>query len=305
MACHQVQEWIEREDSPRIEGLPLHLISHCQTCPDCSVVLAGIKSAVAEFDRLNPSPEHLAELKSISRRKMVTPTPAVDPFFSFRAWLYFSSFALALIGAFILYKWNGSYAVGPLIQRETPVLLIHGRGGFIQCFTGKKQALPAQAMAFSSGDRLELLSQDSSAVVRFPDQGRIDIRGSGTILLRKDGFFSKQGVFNAKFHKTREDFFAVVPAVVLGIRGTEIDFSLNEKEKRVIIELRSGKAEVLPLEKGIGPFFLKVGSKLQFDGGRFSYIEPPEADSASESSTVKVTPGSVRDPGRIPGSPGH
>ncbi len=325
MTCERLNDWLTGE-TPACRELPPDLRLHVDSCPECRALWQGVQNLRREAESVVlPASERLTMWNDLQKRRQATapqgkplqqkPQPAaspvslsVPPAFDLVSWLsQWSAPALAFGIVLLAAAWIGLRApdpgVGPTPERPVTAVVPVSRPTPAWAMLKGRNARMLISGRWASGDltgrigvakaaEVEMPTEQGLLTVAYADGGEIAVRGSGRLLVKPDGFQTRDGRFTATFKRGKEPFTVLIPGAALEVRGTIIAFSLKNGEGT--IELISGKVHVTPEVAGSLSFDWQAGVKLVLTGG----LLKPAAVSTPSTASVASTPGEI-----TPGEP--
>lgn len=283
-SCQHFHEWLESAERLSLNSVPEDLQQHLSGCRACSDELQTLMEVRACALNIAPAPSEMEMMwsridKNIRGEKLAPPTGEKP--FSLESILtglveHLSArmlpvSAVVLIALVLLTFWSFWSGGGAQIGK------VSGSGASLSS-AGLSRALTAAAVPCRVSDRLTLSNAQSWVEIAFAAGPGVFVEGDGQLQLTDEGFKTETGRFKATFKKINGIMRVAVPGAVLGIRGTTIQFSLNNGEGD--IKLIEGRVEVFPDDGK--PFEWKAENILRITGGKLSPEPLPATEKVSE-----------------------
>ncbi len=282
-ACQPFKDWLESSLRLTLDDIPADLLQHASECQHCGKQLQALQQVRQQTLSDLPPATDMNKLwqridLALGPEKTISPDTDGEGLSLESAWksLYTlltrgnrPAIAGILVIIALIINWGLFRNFSAL-----PWSKIEGNGGEL-IRSSHSQPLASLTAVCAPQDQVELSSLRSWAKISFRDGRSIALEGSGLLRLLEDGFHTENGHFRASFSKSAGGFKVQVPGAVLGIRGTAIQFDLQDGKGT--LQLIEGQVEVTPGD-GRPPFEWKPLSTLQISAGKLLSESEPAAD---------------------------
>lgn len=295
--CQNFQEWLESSMKLSLSQIPAELQKHVTECHQCAEELQMLhdlrQSALADL----PPAADIEKLwnriyKTIwsdksDKKSAARATQTTGGFWQKLLDFWPAKQIPAFLGVFAVAAILLYWVMAPNALPTAAGNIIGGSGNLLSA--GLTLPLKASPRPCNSQDQIVLADSQAWAEISFNSGRTVSIEGSGQLQLSENGFKTDHGQFKASFGKGIEPLNVTVPGAVLGIRGTAIQFDLQNGEGT--LKLLEGVVEVQPAD-GRQPFSWKPETSLQISSGKLlpQTDSKPGAGQATASQSLRHRP---------------